>query len=480
LPASLAVVVTWSVGMFAPFFVWSTGGLATVPFALAMFLAFEMLLLRPGGPSGPRAGAAALAASLLRVEGIAWVIVIGAGALVAGMLERRRMAGPVLQMLAIAGAGFAVFLGWRYVTYESWVANTAAAKVGMSAALLERGFQYIAIHVLTFLTPLLLIPAWIAAFVRRPFRPLALPLVGVSFAVFAYAVVVGGDFMAMSRLLVPGVPFNALLLGWMLSRTSGVGRIGGDSAGVPAVSAVRTGATGPGDPGRGASGPPAVQERWPVVPLAVGVAIVGTGMLPVADIHLVPESVRQELNFRRHWNKYWTEIQYWNVMRTNADRWKRLGIFLRETTEPDVSIVTPGIGYIGYFSERYILDQAGLVDRDIARRPTEGVTAPGHDKLVPPDYFLKDRPDIVSPHVVQQGGEMERTLAELRETAARFLAEAGETYDVVSVPLEGANVPRRTVPDAETAVLANLLAPFKRFPGPDRPREFVVYLKRNG
>jgi hypothetical protein len=34
------------------------------------------------------------------------------------------------------------------------------------------------------------------------------------------------------------------------------------------------------------------------------------------------------------------------------------------------------------------------------------------------------------------------------------------------------------MPDAEGAVLANLLAPFRTLHGPDRPRELVLVLRR--
>ena len=71
---------------------------------------------------------------------------------------------------------------------------------------------------LTFVTPILLLPtagyfAW-----REAPKPVALTLGTLSLAFPAYAVVVGGDWMAMGRFLVPAFAFGALLMGWLVAR----------------------------------------------------------------------------------------------------------------------------------------------------------------------------------------------------------------------------------------------------------------------
>ena len=67
---------------------------------------------------------------------------------------------------------------------------------------------------LTFVTPQLLLPAWLrglAGSTDKASRPLAIATLSLAFP--AYAVVVGGDWRSMGRFLVPGFAFGALLIG---------------------------------------------------------------------------------------------------------------------------------------------------------------------------------------------------------------------------------------------------------------------------
>lgn len=73
-----------------PVAVWSTSGLATMPFALLVFVAFEILT---GDTDRRRAWSAALAGLaivLLRTEGIAWALVLAAVAATNRALQGRR------------------------------------------------------------------------------------------------------------------------------------------------------------------------------------------------------------------------------------------------------------------------------------------------------------------------------------------------------------------------------------------------------
>ena len=69
MPAAMAALFLAASPMFAT---WSSSGLETMPFALAMFLAFERLVLRPERLDPLGGAAACLALSLVRVEGIFW------------------------------------------------------------------------------------------------------------------------------------------------------------------------------------------------------------------------------------------------------------------------------------------------------------------------------------------------------------------------------------------------------------------------
>jgi hypothetical protein len=444
-PGLLAVIATLSLGTFAPYFVWSTSGLETMPFALAVFAGFERLAARRVEEplDGWIAGVALLAAALIRVEGIAWVALVLAGAAVTRRLQGRPVAAPLLRAAAVALPGFVAFLLWRHGYHGEWVANTATAKVGLGAALILRGVDYVATFVLTFLTPLLLLPA-IAVALRPGRRALGLPAAGLTLASYGYAVAVGGDFMAMGRLLAPGWPFAALLFGGLLARFA--------------------------EPGPGA-----LRSAAALGGLAILVAL-----LPAADVHLVPDPVRERFNVRAHFGKHWSEIEYWNVMRLNGARWKRLGMALKELAPPGSSVVAPGIGHIGYYSGLVIHDQAGLVDREVARRPPEGLVAPGHDKMVPVEFFLDRDPEFLSPVMVREGAEQSRTRAAMEAEAERLRVEFGAEYEVLAWEPFGGSPPPREMPDAEGALIANLLAPFRKMHGPDRPRELMLVLRRKG
>jgi hypothetical protein len=108
----------------------------------------------------------------------------------------------------------------------------------------------------------------------------------------------------------------------------------------------------------------------------------------------------------------------------------------------------------------------------------DGLTAPGHDKAVPVEFFLDRSPDLISPVLVREGPELERTRAAMEAEAERLREDFGADYEVVTYEPFGGSPPPREMPDAEGAVLANLLAPFRTLHGPDRPRELVLVLRR--
>jgi hypothetical protein len=185
--------------------------------------------------------------------------------------------------------------------------------------------------------------------------------------------------------------------------------------------------------------------------------------------------VRQRFNVRRHWNKHWSEIEYWNVMRLNGDRWKRMALVLAAHSAPDDAVVAPGIGNLGYWSRLTILDQAGLVDRDVARRPVTGPTAPGHDRMVPAEFFLDREPRWIAPHLVEDGAELERTREWLSAEARRLHEAGGLTYDLAELPVDAGE---RGPVEAMDAVLANLFGE-RAAPPAGTTREVVAVLERS-
>ena len=63
-----------------------------------------------------------------------------------------------------------------------------------------------------------------------------------------------------------------------------------------------------------------------------------------------------------------------------------------------------GIGAVAYYSDIYIYDSNGLVTPEVAHRKldhTQPLRTPGHEKWVPSEYFLKDKPTILYTAVVE-------------------------------------------------------------------------------
>ena len=341
LPAAVAVALF--LACLPPMSVWSTGGLETMAFALAVFATWERLAGDPDRPRGVQAGACALAAALLRADGALWATF----AIVAAAVELRRSLRTLAVPLAILALGEAGHLLWRHGYYGEWVPNTARVKAGLSAMRLERGFKYIASFGLEVL-PLLLVPL----LALRANSRLALSCGIILVLAIGYSVFIGGDFMPMGRFLLPAMPFLAILLARIASSPRGLALAGG------------------------------------CIVLAV---------LPSFDFHPIPLSVRERFHFRWNQDELESEVSMWRGMRDRADQWKDLGRALASNTSPGESIVLGNIGAVGYFTELEIFDLFGLVDPEVARRDAPLVRAsPGHDKRVTFEFFLSRRPTYLS------------------------------------------------------------------------------------
>jgi len=349
---TVAAIGTMLAAFLAPFAVWSTGGLETMAFSLFLFVTFLALCSRVGTVQIVAAGVCGLALSLLRVEGIFWVGLLGAVTLLRG----HRVRGVVLYASIVLG-GWLIWYFWRYSYYELPLPNTLYVKVGLTGSTVGRGAWYVLHHLATFITPMLLIPAYVHVF-RRKRRDALLGAAIVSLCVFGYAILVGGDFMAMSRFLVPGIAFNAILYANLLKRISE--RLGTQT-----------------------------------VAVLLGLLLIVLCSLPGFGVHLVPQSVRAKFN-HRYGRTYQSELERWAQQRQNTLKWTQQGRALREYTEPGDTVALVAIGAIGYYSELFIFDRAGLVTREVATLGVQGgLGRPGHDKLVDASFFLPRKPTIL-------------------------------------------------------------------------------------
>ncbi len=343
--------------------VWSTGGLATLPAALALLWLVEGWLLSDDPRGAWRGALAGALLVLLRVEGVGWVIVVAAMAWLGWGHRRPRDLGGALAAVGAVFAAVAAFRGWYF---GAWMANAAQAKLSAGPGQWWRGVAYIVGFVAADpVRGLLAVAAGIHA-VRRSGTARAVALMALG--PFAYAVVVGGDFMAFGRLIVPAVPFLALV---------------------------------------GAAGIATRPVRIALPAAALGVVL---GLMPLGDAHLVPRRVRAALDVRHNSPRYRSEAEQWAFMADNADRWADTGRALAQVTAPGDTYVTGAVGAVGYHApDLVLLDRFGLVSREVAERPARrpGHTSPGHDRVVALTFFLDREPTLM-------GAEIARDRSELR------------------------------------------------------------------
>ncbi len=347
-----------------PYAAWSTSGLETMPFALMVFVVFERLVLREGGPAALRGAIAALALALLRIEGIHWAVAIGVLAIAARAIERGGKATTTQRAawrwaviyFGVLLGGYAIYFAWRWTYFGVPMPNPYYVKVGVSAESLARGWRYVAVFYLTFISAGAAMLGVAPALARGRSR-CGWPIAAMALAVPAYAVLVGGDFMAMGRLIVPGLAFHALLLALLIDG------LGGRAAWRRALTAM------------------------------AGLAVIVVGALPGWDVHVIPKSVRERFHFRHNTTAFRSELAQWQYMNTNGQMWSEIGQALATIERPGESMVSDVIGALGYHTNLFLYDQHGLVTREVALGPAANERrSPGHDKYVPRAYFLKDRP----------------------------------------------------------------------------------------
>lgn len=346
-----------------PFAVWTTGGLETMAFALACFVAFERLSLDEGRPRGVAAGLCGAAATLLRADGAAWALaMIVAAAL---PLVRRRDAA-LRKQVVIAAAIVAVValaqIDWRHEYFGEWMPNTARIKAGTTSLRVERGLDYLATFFLVI--PLAAALPIAAAAVRGGAAPmLALQSGAVLACAIGYSVLVGGDFLPMGRFFVVAMPFVAVLAAIVFERFA------------------------------------ARRAAWPVAGLCLA-----SLLLAAFDVPFVPDSFADRFHFRWNMLNRLSEVKDWRQLRDDTATWKSLGRALALKTKPGESMIHGAVGAIGYETELHIYDFYGLVSPEVARLPAQPVRAsPGHDRGVSVDFFFPQKPTYLSAYLLRPG-----------------------------------------------------------------------------
>ncbi|MFT7670072.1 MAG: arabinofuranosyltransferase [Planctomycetota bacterium] len=340
-----------------PFVIWSTSGLETMPFALAVFATFSALTIDPEKPRPYLAGVFAIAAALLRADGALWC---GFAFLAVLPFWSRARFRAVLITGVLLTLAVALHFLWRHSYFGEWLPNTAKIKAGYTSLRGERGLRYLASFLLAVPSiALVLVLAPIATRSCKRAVPSALIFVVAS---FGYAIYVGGDFMTMGRFVVPCLPFVALLFALICQRLGG-----------KVLSGVFT------------------------------VSVLGLGLIACFDRLPVSAALRQEVHFRWNGPQARSEIEQWRFMDTQSRLWSDLGRALALHTQAGESLIRGNIGATGFYSELVLLDQNGLVIPKVAEssEPLKKAS-PGHDRRVEPSFFFDRNPTYFAAMLLPQ------------------------------------------------------------------------------
>ena len=338
---------------FPPVAVWSTSGLAAIPYALLIFLTFEFVLGGRQAPRGLAGGTMCALLILIRADGVIWVAAMIALAALNALVKRDKAGFEAIGVCAgLAAMTLFALTVFRLVYFGHPLPNTVYAKVGLSAVSLIRGLRYVGRLLLAF-PHLVLILAAASAVVVRDRRALT---VGHQVALMAacalvHPILVGGDWMPMWRFLVPATPFVAILLAMLIQRM-----------------VVR-----------------------PPVAVGCGIGVIVLSLLPAYNVHVVPPALREKL--RASGKAQYNEYERWSRQHGLAEELTVLGRALGKHTKPGESLIAGSIGAVSYYSELFIYDTVGLVNAEVAhRRPRRGARPGWFSKRVNPTFFLKYRP----------------------------------------------------------------------------------------
>ncbi len=319
------------------FVFWAFSGMDTALFTLLFIitvLVFEADLKQPS-PSFARSGWLLALAGLARLEAL-WLVPAFAYFIWAGSdsfrASFRRLLTLVVPLLAVHGAHTI----WRQSYYGAWLPNTFDAKVGVPrVVLLKHGIAYLA-HSLKTVFPLLVV----VALLMRDLKPAARIHLLVPFSLAVWWLVcvllVGGDYFALSRFLIPVYALVALMLARIV--------------------------------------------RTLVSPLAHNYArfglIVAAAVVVNASAWLTSDvsEARAEVERARGW--------------TVAGKWCA-------THLPEGSIAVVTAGAIPFYCARETIDLLGLVDRHVARNGlVYSAGAPGHQKYAT-EYVVSRAPRYI-------------------------------------------------------------------------------------
>lgn len=209
----LALLAGAFLAAHAGFAAWGTAGLETTLFAFLVFAgAYAYASFLKTGRHALLAPAIFAVASMTRPDGLLFFGLTWLHLLVMDAWQSRRLlpSRRALLCLAMFGAIYLPYFGWRFAYYGYPLPNTFYAKVGSGLYQYARGLRYLSDYVVTYGAVLALAPAALLLLRRKreAWRDYFLLLIAVY---TLYIVYVGGDGLGFNRFVVYIAPLVYLL-----------------------------------------------------------------------------------------------------------------------------------------------------------------------------------------------------------------------------------------------------------------------------
>jgi len=372
--APVALFTTALLAATGPLATWATSGMETGFFTLMVTMAVFHASRRTSARSAALAAVCLLLATLTRPEGFGIFLLVVAAETVAWMyMPQSRRPGDAWLLAAFYLPVFLAYFAWRYHTFGYPLPNTFYAKTGGGLSQVRRGLSYIvyfAVHFVTPCLPWVVLAAWRTGDhrserraesllapedeeVRRRGRWIAETVV---VGYLGYVALVGGDYMAMYRFVVPVLPLITSLFGGVVERV--------------------------------------VRDAWLSRPRRALLAALALASIGGVLLQSTPyETAIFAATPLMHGTYRGVHVERWHV-----NRFQVIGEFLRsQMRSADDSVLTYDIGVVGYITRLKIYDALGIVDPVVAHarvdKPLGGGLA-GHEKQ-DLDYSYSHRPTFV-------------------------------------------------------------------------------------
>ncbi len=315
---------------------------------------------------------------------------------------------------AIFTSGFLLHIIWRLCYYGEIVPNTYFAKVsGLFGYNLNNGFTYVINFFTTYPITAILLITWV---INRKDKYINL-IYGLTILLLVYTVFVGGDIMAGYRFLVPTIPLFALIFINTLDKMTNAYTEKNIPVKETFVLRLATGFT---IFSFAVIFVLLVFKANSIIPLyqnnpLIGVSI--TLLLIIISMRIIVETFSFEIDRIKNifsyiivflvifcqflpflFNSNLVSIIYSDMVVNSG---KKVGEWIKNNTDKDITIAVNTAGAIPYYSERKTIDMLGLNDRTIARRKLTQQQKDmfrnsfGHIKG-DGDYVLSKKPELIT------------------------------------------------------------------------------------